>query len=89
MLASMAANNPELLEDVTMQLAEATEPKSISLLPADLNTTNNVIETAITSLESSLEEGANLISQQEVSAKLTVLEVGIICCALSSTNRTL
>ena len=64
-LANIAQNNPEILEPVIAQLADATERKSISILPTDLNTTNNVVGTAITSLESNLEKGA--ISQQEVS----------------------
>jgi len=38
---------------LTAQLVAATETNEKSLLPADLNTTNNILSTVITALENS------------------------------------
>ena len=45
-----------LATTVTNQLMEATESESISILPVDLNVTNNVMSELIFVLESSLEQ---------------------------------
>ena len=55
-----------LTASVTEQLMEATESETISLLPVDLNVTNNVMSGLIYVLESSLEQqvdGSELLDQ--------------------------
>ena len=59
--------NASVLTNITTQLAVATTPRSISLLPTDLNTTNYVLSEVISTLESDdLEVDVDLMPLQEV-----------------------
>ena len=55
---------------VLEELAAATEPEATSHLPADLNTTNNILASTLSSLERTLEDGSldgvSTTAQQEV-----------------------
>lgn len=74
MLTDTFGNNASLFVAASIpvleQLATATEPEATSHLPADLNTTNNILASVLSSLESSLEdESLDIVSttaQQEV-----------------------